>query len=365
ENLVAKLGESTVNGAVRYRQGGVPELLVDVRSDSIVLPPPAAEGAADYDPAPEYSDGRLIPDLPVPLDAMKKLNARVAVDIREFRRDALRLRNVRFRAELRDQTLDVSDAGFEALSGRLDARLYVTPVDDKASVHLQLQARDFALGLSPTNRDAAMKGRIDVDLHGTGDNLRSVMADSSGVLYVDLRGGRVAKNHLFHALYGDLLNEVISTINPFYRRDQFTPFECIVLPIRINKGIAGGDPYTYIETDKIRINLKSNINLRTEKIDINVRTTPRQALGISAGELLNPYIKVVGTLAKPRLAVDEEGVLLSGGAAVATGGLSVLARAAWDRVSQSGDECQKTADEGLAALGAQLPVLKPARSSGK
>ncbi|MDX1508192.1 MAG: AsmA family protein, partial [Woeseiaceae bacterium] len=44
ENLVAKLGESTVNGAVRYRQGGVPELLVDVRSDSIVLPPPAAEG---------------------------------------------------------------------------------------------------------------------------------------------------------------------------------------------------------------------------------------------------------------------------------------------------------------------------------
>ena len=121
--------------------------------------------------------------------------------------------------------------------------------------------------------------------------------------------------------------------------------------------MSAGDPYTYIETDKIRINLKSNVNLATEKIDVNVRTTPRRVLGISAGELLNPYIKIVGTLAQPRLAVDEEGVLLTGGAAVATGGLSLLARAAWDRVSKSGDVCLKTASDGREALGSLFPVI--------
>ena len=365
DGLQARLGTSDVRGEIRYALGNVPELSVDIRSDAVIIPPLAEERPVEYDPEPEFDDGRLIPDIPLPLEAMKKLNARIAVDIGTFERDDLRIRNLRVRADLRDQVLNVSEAGFDALRGRLDARLYVSPVDDRASVHLQLEARDFAPGLVALNRGTDVSSAINIDLHGTGNGLRTILADTSGVFFMDVRGGRVPNNRFVQALYGDLLNEIVSTINPFYQRDPYTEFECIVLPIRFTKGVAGGDPYTYIETGKIRINLKSNINFGTEKIDINVRTTPRQALGISAGELLNPYIKIVGTMAKPRLAVDEEGVLLSGGAAVATGGLSVLARAAWDRVSKTGDECEKTAEAGRAALGALFPALNPARSSSE
>ena len=101
--------------------------------------------------------------------------------------------------------------------------------------------------------------------------------------------------------------------------------------------------------------MKSTINLKTETININVRTTPQRGLSISGGELLNPYIKIVGTLAAPRLAVDEAGVLISGGAAVATGGLSVLAKATWDRLSRSREPCIDTAEKGRQALGEKLP----------
>lgn len=362
DNLHAKLGESDVNGKVRLEQGDIPELHIDIQSDSLIFAPLSDEREFEYDPEPAFDDGRLIPDIAVPVEAMGKLNARIDVKIGEFRRDTLHLRNLVIRAELRDQALNVTDAGFDAFSGRLDARLYVSPVDDQASFHLQVKARDFALGLIETNRDAAMTGDIDIDLHGTGDNLRTVLADMSGVFFLDSRGGRMPNNRFFQALYGDLLNEVLSAINPFYQSETYTAFECVVMPIRFDKGVVGGDPFTYVETDKVRINLKSNVILATESLDINIRTTPQRMLGISAGELLNPYIKVVGTLASPRLAVDEEGVLLSGGAAVATGGLSVLARAAWDRVSNTGDVCQKTADDGRAALGSLFPVISPTGS---
>ena len=357
ENLQAKLGDSDINGEVRYEARDVPELLVDIRSDALIFAPLTEEREYEYDPEPEFDDGRLIPDLPVPLEAMAKLNARGVIEIGELRRDSLHVRNLSVRADLRDGALNVSDAGFDAMRGRLDARLYVSPVDDKASVHLQVVARDFALGLTEANRANPVTGGLDIDLHGTGDNLRTILADTSGVFFVDTRGGRMPNNRFVQALYGDLLDEVLGAINPFYQSEPYTMFECIVMPIRIDKGIVGGDPYTYIETDKIRINLKSNVNLATEKIDVNVRTTPRRVLGISAGELLNPYIKIVGTLAQPRLAVDEEGVLLTGGAAVATGGLSLLARAAWDRVSKSGDVCLKTASDGREALGSLFPVI--------
>jgi hypothetical protein len=66
---------------------------------------------------------------------------------------------------------------------------------------------------------------------------------------------------------------------------------------------------------------------------------------------------VVGTLAKPQLAVDETGVLISGGAAVATGGLSLLARGLWDRLSKAGDACNQVSDTALEQLGERLPDL--------
>jgi hypothetical protein len=70
--------------------------------------------------------------------------------------------------------------------------------------------------------------------------------------------------------------------------------------------------------------------------------------------VLNPYVKIVGTLAEPKLTIDEKGMLVSGGAAVATGGLSVLARATWDRLPRGDDPCGAAVKEGRQALAALL-----------
>lgn len=104
------------------------------------------------------------------------------------------------------------------------------------------------------------------------------------------------------------------------------------------------------------------MNLGNEKIQLSVRTTPRRIVSFSAAELVNPYIQIVGTLGSPRLAVDETGVLITGGATVANGGLSLLARGLWDRLSKSGDACGQMATQALKALEGRLPDLALARS---
>jgi hypothetical protein len=63
-------------------------------------------------------------------------------------------------------------------------------------------------------------------------------------------------------------------------------------------------------------------------------------------------------MAAPRLAVDETGLLISGGAAVATGGLSVLAKGVWDRMSRSKDPCNQASDRAIELLGARFPDLE-------
>ena len=360
DDLNAKLGESDINGSFHYVAGDIPEISVKLESESLIFAPLLEERDFEYDPQPERSDGRMIPDITIPFEAMKKLNAAVEISVGELERDRLYMTNARLHADLRDGSLMIHDTGFNARSGYLSARASVEPGEPDGRVALAMIARDFALGMSELNLDMAMTGDIDVNLTSSGNDLRTLMGNASGVFVLDSRGGRVSSNRLLHVLYGDLLDEVISTVNPFYKSDPFTQFDCIVLPAQFVAGRVSGQPNAYFETDKMRIATKSEIDLKTERIDVAVRTSPQRGLGISAGELLNPFVKITGTLARPQLAVDEQGVLITGGAAVATGGLSILARGLWDRLTRESDACASTGAEARKLLGDQLPDFGPA-----
>jgi len=357
DDLTARLGNSDIQGKFHYYAGDVPRVEIDVWSDAIVFAPLMEEREFEYDPEPERPDGRLIPDIAVPFDAMKKLDANVSVEIGELQRDKLFMRDLRIHATLQNGRLDVKDTGFKARSGELAARGTLDPAAGRGSASLELVARDFALGMSDTNLDMAMTGDIDMNLTGNGNDLRALFASAQGMVFVNTRGGRASSNRILHMLYGDLLNEVIATINPFSRTDPYTEFECIVLPTQFDNGVVRAEPHALIGTSRMRIATESEINLGSERLEMSVRTTSRGGLGISAGELLNPFVRIKGTLARPRLAVDEQGVLITGGAAVATGGLSILAKGLWDRMKRSDDPCTVTAEEGRQQLAQRFPDL--------
>ena len=73
EGMLLRIGESDVTGSVEYRAGAVPELSVNVHSDKLVVLP-LLEDSQESDPDPEFDDGRLIPDVAVPFDAMTKMS---------------------------------------------------------------------------------------------------------------------------------------------------------------------------------------------------------------------------------------------------------------------------------------------------
>ncbi len=362
EDFDLTLGESDVNGFIRYTKGDVPKLEIDVDSESILFGSLFEEDEFAYDAEPEFDDGRLIPDMAVPFDTLKKLNATVDLDIGSFIRGNLHVRNIDLVVELQDGVIDVRNASFDGRSGWLKARAKLDPAGGAGKASLELVARNFALGLSELNLDAAMTGDLDIKLESSGVDSRTLAGNLNGVVFVDARGGQITNSRALQAIYGDMLTEILSTINPFYKSDPKTKFNCIVAPIAVVDGSLSSVPNSFMSTDKLRLTFKSTINLKTEKIDMNARSTPQKGLTISGGELFNPYIKIVGTLASPRLAIDEAGVLISGGAAVATGGLSVLAKATWDRVSRSRDPCNDTAKKGREELGDRFPDIQAAIS---
>jgi len=87
------------------------------------------------------------------------------------------------------------------------------------------------------------------------------------------------------------------------------------------------------------------LDLKTEKMHFNFNATPNKALKISAGELFNPYILVGGTLSKPEVGLDPARVLLHGGAAIGTAGISILAKGVLDRLGNTVPLCREMLEE--------------------
>jgi uncharacterized protein involved in outer membrane biogenesis len=357
DDAIARLDDSEIRGSFRLTTGSPPKLDVEISSDSLVLVSPLEESAEPPDPEPKFEDGRLIPDLPLPLDTLKKLDASVSVDIADLMRTDRHFRNVALRAVLADGALELSRFGFDAPSGRIDARARLAPTDASALLELEIAADDFATGLAKSNVELDMTANLQLNLSATGTNLRELAASANGIVLVDTRGGQAANIRILQALYGDMLEEILSVINPFYTAEPNAAFECIILPIEIEAGSLSSAPNALIMTDKVRIVTTAKIDLGKEALDLAFRTTPRRGVVISAGEILNPFVKVVGTLAEPRLAVDEQGILITGGAAVATGGLSILAKAAWDRLNRSRDPCGDMSKQAYDNLADRFPDI--------
>ena len=94
--------------------------------------------------------------------------------------------------------------------------------------------------------------------------------------------------------------EIVAAINPFSETSEYTQIVCVIAPFEVTAGRMTSAPRTLILTDRIRILSQNTVDFRTEHIDVNVRTMPVKSISVSATEVLNPYVKIVGTLAEPR-----------------------------------------------------------------
>ncbi|MDH4107390.1 MAG: AsmA family protein [Gammaproteobacteria bacterium] len=360
--LQLTVGESSVAGSVIYRVGEIPTLDVVLESPSLVVQP-LRDPDEPEETEPEETesarpDGRIIPDVAIPFDRLAALDGSLQLGFGEFRRGDLALSNLEVAATLRGGELNVSRLGFDAPAGRLDADLLLGPAAGAGRLSMNLVARELALGINEANRSLQLRTSLDVQLSSTGADLRTLAGNANGVVILDARGGQFENKGLARMYFGSLLEELLVTLNPFMKTDEYTTLDCLIVPFEIRDGKASSVPNSLLRTNKIEIATHGEVDLKTEKLSISVRTVPRKGVVISAAEIVNPYFKLVGTLAEPTLAVDEQGVLITGGAAVATGGISILAKAVWDRISRAPDPCADTSGRAREQLAARWPSLE-------
>ena len=293
------------------------------------------------------------------MDELNKLQARVDLRFDEINLRAETLTDVVLAGSLQSGALVVEKFGLKSTrSGMLGGSLSLRPDANGAVLRTRISGSNLSLGLpaaTPEELKALPRYEFALALQSLGKTVSDMAGNANGYLRLVMGKGQTSTTAA-RFLTNDFLEQLLSTVNPFAVKDPYTHVHCAVVLAAIEAGQLEGKPLLVVKTDRLNIFADTEIDLRTEKLRATFNTVPQKGLGFSLSNLVNPYVAVVGTLGNPEISLDPEATVIQGGVAVATAGLSILAKGFMDRYLSSKKPCKqalKLADKDLKKLEAK------------
>lgn len=258
---------------------------------------------------------RVLPDVPLDADLVRKIDARV-----KFKGDQVEAPNVPLSGVDLDLTLEngvlrmaplaVGVAGGRATSTiTIDARK--PEVFTTADVHLSnFQLERF---LDEAGLQGSGSGRIDgrVRLAGPGNSVRRYLGNADGSAQLMMNRGT------FSNLGMELIGlDIAESLGFLAEGDRTIPIRCFVTDFEVQKGVMRPKVFVFDTTDTT-VTADGTIGLGRETLDLKFLAHPKDPSPLS----VRAPVTVGGYLAVPRVGIDATSLAARGAAAVALGTL--------------------------------------------
>lgn len=360
DNIVAKLGKSDLSGSLAVRSVAKHlEIEADLGSGLFdfhdFLPGgPKQQGAAPAGPGASGKK-RVFSDEPLFPAALPEMDAKVKFRAQRLVTSSMLLEKAGLDLELAKGKLTVRPFTARVGGGDLSADLFLDRSRSLPQLRFNLKTRGVEAGrvLAGLGKGEIMSGvpmAITLELAGSGHSLRALMAGLDGRVLLQAGPGRINSRYLDFA-GADVLSQLLAALYPTTVRKDHTALECAVFNFAVRDGIATTSKGIALRTSLMTVVGSGGINLKTEELDIGIKPAARSGIGVNLGQLAGA-VRLGGTLARPGVRVDPAGAVKTAatiGGAIATGGVSLLAGALFERATADEDPCR-------TALG-----LKPAR----
>lgn len=310
-------------------------------------------------------DGRLFSAEPLPLHGLTQADADVAVLVGKLDTGSVTLTDLTADIHLARGRLTVKPVRALLAGGQLDGEANVDASAKSPTAMLRLTARQVDLGRITKESGSGLLtgGRSDarLELTGHGPSVRALMASATGEAVISVGEGRL-HNTAVNWAGGDLMFQVLGALNPLGPHEETTPLTCAVARFVVKDGLATAANGIAAETAKVNVVGGGTVDLRTEALDLGIAPRARDGIGLSLSSPLAGMTRMRGTLANPAMGVDELGTLrtaASAGAAVATGGLSLLGELLVDKLTADSTPCRTA----LGQTAPRSPVKKGKKAS--
>lgn len=331
DRLVAQAGKSDASGRLRIRWQGRPQVSADLSARLI--------DTTQWEAA--TMSGISVLDRLIPAQALLAQDAQLHLNAERFIFADYDLDKLRFDGTLTQGVLRFTTAAAE---GKLRGEVDFDVRRDMPGMALNFSLTDVetqtlytAAGPSGATPRLSMRAQ----LAGSGTTLRDMLATGQGELLLTAGAGALPMRatHGLDKLAGNLLQVLL----PGGKRGDDAQLECAAARFSIAKGIATSSDGIALRLKHVDILGGGAANLETGEILFGYRAVRRELFSLSLMSLTSGFAVVNGTIGNPTVGLDPGGLLIQGGAAWATAGLSLLAGDLWRKLESSTDPCVRIA----------------------
>ncbi len=310
---------------------------------------PAPKAGAPGPAAKPLATGPLFGDQPLPAIALPSLDLHLDLNVgRLALTNAIVLTKLSTTLRSDAQRLRMDPLAFGIADGSLSGRVELA-APAGAPWHVALSLAGQGLSVETLERMAGgstqLHGghlRLDTSLNLSGRTARELAASSTGRVFATVNGTAVAGAAA--SADSNVLLTLVKAILPIKQAGAGKPLaiECAVLNLPLKQGRAAIDRSIALETDQVAVAAVGELDLVAQTVSLKFRPATKKGLGLSAAAL-SQLVMLEGPLRKPSIGIDLAGTARSAasiGAAVATGGLSLLARRFVGNTSQDTRACE-------------------------
>jgi len=342
-DLVSHVGDSNLSGQFTIDLADKPRIRGELASEFLDVSERVrqlleANEDAETDDRPAE---RIFPDTPIPTELFDAFDLDLRLQAAHFRSNTLDVQDLLIGVRIEDGRFEVDPFRMREGSGSVAGTMRMSPLAEGYAVSAAVSIEGLRLGLAAvTDADRSTVPPLSghVEFQGSGVSPHAIMAASNGEISLRQGSGRV-RELVSAIIFRDIVAEVLRAINPLDRKEPYRTIECSIFEIGVVGGLATIEQLA-VQSDRLLIVASGSVDLGTEQLNLTFRTAPREGVGVSLGSVLNSLLAVRGTMVSPHITIDKKGSVTTTGAAVATGGLSLLARSLWDRLSAEKSICE-------------------------
>jgi len=329
--LTLQMGDSDVAGSLIARtEGERPSVNLALTSNFLDLSPFQQTGGAGRQggaagsggagggggqAAPASSDGRVIPADPLPLDAMKAVDADVTVKVARLKLAVTEMTGADVAISLKNGDLQISPFRANAAGGLVDADLRLNASKEIPELGFRLNGDNLDIGgvmqLAGINDVVNGPLKIDVSVAALGDSPRALASTLGGSAKILVTNGQMNRSAMIRE-FGQgatLITQIL------FANKENVVVECMIADYAFRGGVAETKAGV-LETEISTVTVDGSINLGRETLDLDV--TPQGS--IAGAVQIGIPVAVGGTLANPTFGLQAGRAALGAGLGLLTGG---------------------------------------------
>ncbi|MEM7469503.1 MAG: AsmA-like C-terminal region-containing protein, partial [Pseudomonadota bacterium] len=318
----------------------IPEISFNIASEHFRLDSILPE----TEPSIDEREGRLFSSTPFTINEIPKVLVKGKVNLAEISYKNYKITGTTGEIRGENSLFLVENVSGSLAGGQFDLSATAnlqTPKTPNVKVKAQASQLNLAQLTLEDGSQIGHSGVVDfsIESQGSGDSLAAIMAKSNGSIAVDLHDARLHEQ-ASKITGGGLLLTILNGLNPL-SKDSAAHIECASIRFPVRNGIATSETGIGIRTPQLNILGGGEINFASEEISFKAKPKPRKGIGLNVASLAD-FVGIGGTLMNPAPATDAKGLASAGvkiGAALATGGISLLAEGLFDRASSDVDVC--------------------------